>query len=206
MPTGNLPVNNYLGDGQRTTSEFQTGIDQLLAYANSLKAEVDALSAAVIKEAAVRGVGTGLTDLVETSQLDTRLATTGNLGTAATKNFGTGLNEVPEYREEIIEIGGADFDPSQFMKILKVGNLVTVTLLNDLTTHANKADPVFSGIPTWARPNDITRAVYNVTTAYLREIAILTDGSGKLTYYQRAATGLQSASNTGTAFTISYAI
>ncbi|MCK2149541.1 hypothetical protein MYE70_10730 [Marinobacter alexandrii] len=79
MPTGNLPVNNYLGNGQRTTSEFQTGIDQLLAYANSLKAEVDALSAAVIKEAAVRGVGTGASDLVQTSQLDTRLGGAGNL-------------------------------------------------------------------------------------------------------------------------------
>ena len=79
MPSGNLPASGYLGDGQRTTSEFQGGIDDLLDYVRSLKSEVDALSATVIKEAAVRGVGNGAGLLPDKAVLDTRLGTAGNL-------------------------------------------------------------------------------------------------------------------------------
>ena len=67
MPNGTLPIAGYLSDGQRTTSEFQGGIDELLAYVRTLKAEVDALSATVIKEAAVRGVGITAGDLTDIS-------------------------------------------------------------------------------------------------------------------------------------------
>jgi len=69
MPNGTLPEDNYLGDGERTTGEFQGGINELLNYVNSLKAEVDALSSQVIREAAVRGVGTGANELPANSDL-----------------------------------------------------------------------------------------------------------------------------------------
>lgn len=86
MPNGTLPEDNYLGDGERTTGEFQGGIDQLLNYVNSLKAEVDALSSQVIREAAVRSVGTGANELPANS----------DLGDAAYLDIGSGLSESGE--------------------------------------------------------------------------------------------------------------
>lgn len=82
MPAGTLPITGYLGDGQRTTGEFQDGVDELLAYVKSLKAEVDALSATVIKEAAVRAVGAAAGNVPDTAVLDTRLGTASNLNLA----------------------------------------------------------------------------------------------------------------------------
>lgn len=79
MPNSTLPGNTYLGDGQRTTSEMQDGLDQVAAWLNAAQAELNALTGTTFGEAAVRGVGTGDSDLVETSELDTRLGTEGNL-------------------------------------------------------------------------------------------------------------------------------
>ena len=83
MPTGTLPNAGSLGDPQITTGDYQTQINQLLSYVRSLKAEVDALSGTTLKEGAVRGVGTASNELVETSQLNTRLGTSGALGSMA---------------------------------------------------------------------------------------------------------------------------
>lgn len=83
MPSGTLPIAGYLGDPQRTTNEFQGGIDELLAYVKSLKAEVDALSSNVIREAAVRGIGTAAGNVPDTAALNTRLGTSANLNLAA---------------------------------------------------------------------------------------------------------------------------
>jgi hypothetical protein len=57
MPSGTLPNAGSLGDPQITTGDYQTQINQLLAYVRSLQAEVSALSGTQIKEGAVRGVG-----------------------------------------------------------------------------------------------------------------------------------------------------
>src|SRR6056297_1071101 len=106
MPNGTLPEDNYLGDGERTTGEFQGGINELLNYVNSLKAEVDALSSQVIREAAVRGVGdatgsltdrgvgSGATQIPDNNQIDARLGTSGNLGSAALRDVGTEASDV----------------------------------------------------------------------------------------------------------------
>lgn len=77
MPSGTLPNAGSLGDPQITTGDYQTQINQLLAYVRSLQSEVAALSGTQIKEGAVRGVGTAASELVETSILDTRLAALG---------------------------------------------------------------------------------------------------------------------------------
>lgn len=153
MPTGNLPANNYLGDGQRTTSEFQTGIDELLAYVNSLKAEVDALSATVIKEAAVRGVGNATGLVPDKAVLDTRLGTGGNLGTAATKDFGTGDNELAEYRQQDVVLAG-DFD-NVAVRLTRIGNLVTMTFVQfiSFTSSASSHTSQTGAIPSEFRSN-----------------------------------------------------
>jgi hypothetical protein len=94
MPSGTLPNAGSLGDPQITTGDYQTQINQILAYVRSLQAEVATLSGTTIKEGAVRGVGTAASELVETSQLDTRLGTSGNLGSAALLDTGTADTEL----------------------------------------------------------------------------------------------------------------
>lgn len=184
MPTGSLPANNYLGDGQRTTSEFQTGIDQLLAYANSLKAEVDALSATIIKEAAVRGVGTGATDLVQTSQLDTRLGTSGNLGGAAQRTVGTADGNLPEYESEVVTLGGI-FNASQQVKCVRIGDCVTIFGLGDQLNHSSSIGGAGSDagdIPLFARPAEIVTNVYFGSSQLVATAYVFPDGTFSLDY------------------------
>lgn len=190
MPNGNLPINGYLGGGQRTTGEFQDGIDELLAYVNTLKSEVDALSSKVIKEAATRGVGTGASDvpansdlgsaslrdvgtaaanLPDTTELNTRLATTGNLGTAA----------VEEYEEAVVELGG-DFDVGESVKIIRVGNFVSITSDGALT-HSNISSPnsAVGVIPSKFRPTGRATNMFSETfSTELASVSIVNDGLG----------------------------
>lgn len=70
MPTGTLPEAGYLGDIQRTTQEFQTGINEVLAYVLAVKAEIDALSNTELKEGSVRGVGTAASELVTNARIN----------------------------------------------------------------------------------------------------------------------------------------
>lgn len=86
MPSGNLPALNFLGDGQRTTGEFQAAVNELQNYVVALKNEVDALSNTVVKESAVRTVGSGTGDIPDKAVLDTRLGTEGNLSGMATED------------------------------------------------------------------------------------------------------------------------
>lgn len=85
MPTGNIVADDYIDDPNRTVSEVQTALNQQFDYLRSLKAEVDALSSTVIREAAVRSVGSAAGNVPDKAVLDARLATTGNLGNMATK-------------------------------------------------------------------------------------------------------------------------
>lgn len=103
MPSGTLPSAGSLGDANILTGDYQTQINQLLAYVRSLQTELASLSGTQIKEGAVRAVGTGLSDLVQTSRLNTRLATTGNLGSAAVADIGTASgNVVDSARIEVL--------------------------------------------------------------------------------------------------------
>lgn len=83
MPSGTLPNAGSLGDPQITTGDYQTQINQLLAYVRSLQSELAALSGTTIREGAVRGVGDGASLLADKAVLDERLGTSGNLGTMA---------------------------------------------------------------------------------------------------------------------------
>lgn len=159
MPNGSLPAAGYLGDGQRTTVEFQDGLDELLAYVRSLKAEVDALSATVIKEGAVRGVGNGAGLLADKAVLDARLGTTGNLGTAATKDFGTADGNLPAYSSFGPTSLGGSFTSGEIYGA-KIGDIVTLYVTEG--AHA-AATGVFSGvvIPEDFRPSDnVSNVIY----------------------------------------------
>lgn len=176
MPNGTLPVTGYLGDENRLTSEFQGGIDELLAYVKTLKTEVDALSAQVIKEAAVRGVGdasglltdraigdtagqlnirgvgTGLTQLPDNNRLNTRLATTGNLGTAATKTAGSADGNVPLIEKAAITL--SSFVGSPVLYLTKIGNFVmasTAGVFLETSVSQNSIELV-GAIPAAFRP------------------------------------------------------
>lgn len=70
MPNSSLPTTDYLGDGQRTTAEFQTQINNLQNWVIALQSELNALSGTTLGEGAVRDVGTGSSDLVEVSALE----------------------------------------------------------------------------------------------------------------------------------------
>lgn len=87
MPSGPLPPEDYLGDPNRITSEFQEQLNNLQNYVRQLKAELDALSSQTIREGAVRGIGTGSGDLVDNNRLADYVAgEVGELGTAATRD------------------------------------------------------------------------------------------------------------------------
>lgn len=66
--TLSMPASDYLGDPNRTTSEIQTGIDQLLDYVVALKAEIDALPSQTMEEGAIRALAALADDQAATSR------------------------------------------------------------------------------------------------------------------------------------------
>jgi len=221
MPSGTLPVNGYLGDGQRTTGEFQGGIDELLAYVNSLKAEVDALSSQVIREAATRGVGNTAGLVPDKAVLDARLGTTGILGSAALVDTGTASGDVPlnsdlgaaslqSYQSAKVQLGG-DYVAGDFgaVYVVRIGGVVTITSVNSYLDHTDGfAQPKSASlaIPSWARPSggSVTN-IYRSDAAGDYEVEINT--SGELTTYKRERGGsLYIQRNTTVRPTICYSV
>jgi len=187
MPNSTLPTNNYLGDPQRTTSEFQTAINQLQNWVNTLQAELNALSATTVKEGAVRSVGTGASDLVQTSQLNTRLGTSGNLdlGTASEKDFGTNDGNLPEYQEQIVELGG-QFNAGERVKCVRIGNVVFISGFEGPLSHSSgsAASSAVDAIPSWARPaGSFSQAnVYHDSGSMIQTVQVSPTGVLSTTY------------------------
>ena len=101
MPTGPIVADNYIDDPNRTTEEVQDALNQIFDYVRAVKSELDALSSPNLREAAVRSIGTLADNVPDTGVLNTRLGTTGNLGTAAQRNVGAGDNDLVEASRSI---------------------------------------------------------------------------------------------------------
>lgn len=137
------------------TEDIASEINDVSVAVDDVASALTALDGS-LGTASTRDVGTGATDVVETSELDTRIGTSGNLGTAAQKNFGTADGNLPEYKEEIVDLGG-DYIAGTFgqVKCVRVGSLVTITGIENFLDHTDGlTQPASSAgaIPTWARP------------------------------------------------------
>jgi len=84
MPIGTIVADDYIDDPNRTVAEVQTALNQNFDYLRSMQAELGALSSTVLREAAVRSVGNSTGNVPDKAVIDSRLGTTGNLGSAAT--------------------------------------------------------------------------------------------------------------------------
>jgi len=84
MPIGTIVADDYIDDPNRTVAEVQTALNQNFDYLRSMQSELGALSSTVLREASVRSVGNSAGNVPDKAVLDSRLGTTGNLGSAAT--------------------------------------------------------------------------------------------------------------------------
>ena len=96
MPTGILPEDDYVDHPDRTVPEMQVLFNDLFDFLRMFETELNALSDPTIREGAVRDVGTALDALPDNDELNTRIGTAGNLGTAAQRNTGTGTDDLPD--------------------------------------------------------------------------------------------------------------
>lgn len=202
MPNSTLPGNNYLGDGQRTTSEFQAGIDQVAAWLNAAQDELDALTGTTFGEAAVRGVGTSAGNVPDKAVLDTRLGTSGNLGSMALESAdGYYINSAQ------IDPGGDFEDTGQgdpVIYIRRSGDIVTVT--SGLLSHLSMgvADSASGVIPSWARPITQTRATFMLFTgSALYNLTVNTNGNFAISYFNQSGSSI-SRDGSATYITVSY--
>ena len=138
MPNLPLPSTDFLGDGQRTTAEFQDAIDQVQNWLIVAQAELDALSDTTFGEAAVRGVGNLTGDVPDKAVLDTRLGTSGNLGTVAQEDSGIDDGEVPVIMYQDVTIEG-DFTPFT-LHCQRIGRVVTLWA-DDVVSHSSSFSP-----------------------------------------------------------------
>lgn len=205
MPSGTLPANGYLGDGQRTTGEFQGGIDELLAYVNTLKAEVDALTSTVIREAATRSVGGAAGNVPDTAQLDTRLGTSGNLGDAAQKTVGTATGNLVELTTEDVAITDVSTNASFTLNCRKLGDAVLISSIR--ITHDSASEIISDQqIPAAYRPTTHTRAnVYYTGESRVRVIRVDIDGTVRLRYFDMGGVSSNST-DSGSGVSISYVV
>lgn len=178
------------------TEGVSTEIDAVSDAVDTVASDLSTLNAS-LGTASTRDVGVGSTDVVETSQLDTRIGTSGNLGTAAQKNFGTADGNLPEYQSDVIELGG-DFVAGQSIKIVKVGDLVTLRATSAFLDHTDglTAPSSASGaIPAAYRPtsSDVTGLYAQDANAWA-SVTITT--TGEFVIRNRDSSGLLDGRNT----------
>lgn len=119
MPNSTLPPDNYLGDPERTTGEFQDRINQLQNWVNTLQAELQALSGTTVREGAVRGVGGGGTDLREAStfgsaadvEADQNLQTTDSVSFSDVAADSGDFVDLKENGQDVLRNPGGSTDP-----------------------------------------------------------------------------------------------
>lgn len=173
-----------------------------LAMTGDVEAEVDAVAASVaaldndlttldasLGTASTRDVGTGATDVVETSQLDVRLNTAGNLGTAAQKTVGTADGNLPEYQSVVVELGG-NFIAGQQVKAVRIGDLVTITATSSTLDHTDALSAPTSAagaIPAAYRPaaGEVIQVYAQDANAWA-QVGVTSTGDFSVTYRDSA--------------------
>jgi len=181
MPNSTLPGDNELGDSEITTGEFQTKIDQLATWINALQAELNALSDTTVREGAVRSVNGGAGPLrANIGTSDT--VQFGRVTDAATPGDGDFDSDKLGYWEATVELGG-DFDAGDSVKVVRIGNVVTVNF-NGFLTHSS-ASTVISDtgvIPSWARPSNPIGDVYSHDSQSRKRFFLNPSGSIGVSY------------------------
>lgn len=132
----------------------------------------------------------------------------GSYGPKSTEADATEQYLIPEYREVTIDISTLSATlkgnfTSGILKIVKIGNQVTISSPSTLA-HTSTALPVSGSIiPDWARPTSNTYNVYCSLTARICRCGVRADGKFE-TFYQ-TWTGTSSAQEeSGTVVLISY--
>lgn len=98
----------------------------------------------LLRTAAKRNVGTGGSDIPDTDQLNTRLATTGNLGNAAQRTVQVSLSD-PTFNRVVLNGGhGLGGDAIELSNMNAVANSKFITANNP--TNPPEANSVFNGI------------------------------------------------------------
>lgn len=217
MPNSNLPQDDYLGNPNRTTSEFQDAINDLLNWVNTLQAELDALSGTTVREGAVRDVGSGGSELVENDAIDTAarqkadqdLRTTdsvqfGRVTDAATPGEGDFDSDKLGYWEATVELGG-EFDAGESVKCIRIGSVVTITGANGRMSHVSTSTPesASGAIPSAFRPSERAVNVFQISDVAVEYIQVQPDGRLYFLYKDWDGNDV-SGTATGEAPTISY--
>lgn len=158
MPNSTLPPDNYLGDPERTTGEFQDRINQLQNWVNTLQAELQALSSTTLGEGAVRSVNGGggplRANLEPTDSVQfARITDAGSPGDGDFDSDKLG------YWEATVELTD-QFDSGQFITFKRIGNVVTA-FSDEIIQHPQNSSPSTSSniVPSWAESPQFNPAV-----------------------------------------------
>lgn len=142
-----------------------------------------------------------------TADIDTRIGTTGNLGTAATRDTGNSDGEIPTLISETVVLGG-DFDAGESVLCSKFGRLVTISSVTGNLTHASTNNPQSPQaiIPIAYRPAaGIMSSTYGLAGNVIRNVRVT--NSGRLDCYYDDRTGSPFVSTTtGEPITITYLV
>ncbi len=155
MPNKPLPADGEPGDSEVTTGDFQTDINQIADWLNDLQAELNALSGTTVREGAVRTVNGGAGPLRSNIGISDTVQF-GRITDASSPGNGDFDSDQLGYWAARQELSG-DFDPGQYVKITRIGNMVHIFSYGS-PTHTTDSF-VSTGslfLPTWARPADTT--------------------------------------------------
>lgn len=206
-----------------TTAETQTGTDAVRAVtpaglaattATETRKGVIELATGTEVDAGV-DAGRALTPATYTSNLNTRLGTTGTLGGAALVDTGTAAGAVPlnsdlgtaslqDYTSQDVTIDTGDFYGSAFtLRCARVGRLITLSA--DLALHSSNALPssATEEIPATFRPLTTTSNVYHIADEVVSMVTVTS--AGAISFGYRLWDGsLVARVSTQTSFSVSY--
>ena len=190
------------------TDDIAEEINAVSVAANAVAGDLAALDAS-LGTASERNVGDGAGLVPDKAVLDTRLGTTGNLGSAATRAVGVATGNLAEYRQETIELGG-DFSPGQEIEIIRIGNLVCISSRSALSHDSGIIASSSGIIPSWATPTVNNRfSIPVMVTAGSQSIFTEVDISETGTFlvgYVDGSASFVSRTSTGGAISISYIV
>jgi hypothetical protein len=110
--------------------------------------------------------GRALTPVTYTTNLNTRLGTTGNLGN----------------QDQTVELLGG-FSAGESVRVVRIGNVVSLTTVGVLSHSSASGVSSNSGVlPSWARPEYIAQSTYSVDNTTIRTIKVFPAGTVVFTY------------------------
>ncbi len=187
MPNSTLPSTDYLGDSGRTTSEFQTAIDQLQNWVITLQSELNALSGTTVQEGAVRDATSNTasgTLVLRDANGRAQFADPAAAQDGVTKTYleSLTLTDADWYEEGTISLtNSGTSNISGDVTYVRMGNMVVIKW-EDLTHDTNSDPGTDVVLPASIRPAHNVENMYSQLGAF-NTVRVYTTGELAFVYY-----------------------